>query len=417
MYFSTLVIPALGLASVVVAAPATKVKRDYDASACNNFPSLCDKSYADIVHLGAHNSPFVRNSDNGYSLAGNQFYNVKTQLDAGVRLIQGQVHDANGEIRLCHTKCELFDGGLLVDYLKDVKSWLDAHPSDVVTILLVNAANFPATKLKAVFDEATLSDLAFVPSAPLTPKTWPTLRTLIDAKKRLVSFISTTADEKAVPFLLDEFSYIFETPFEVFDAKKFVCTGDRPSSVSGQDKLKEAVDTRLGFMNRFLGDLLIEGTEVYMPKVDYVATLNSDNGDGNLKTGIETCEGEWGRKGGFAMVDFFDQGPAIKVVDAANGVTNPVNRVDPPANHETADKSLTAMTSSAGKLSKVADKAQDIVDDAKNAVKDVTEKVDVAKQDVVGKVDEAKKKVDDAGKTAEGIFGKVKSFFGIGRRV
>lgn len=41
------------------------------STACNNSPNLCDKSYGEITHLGAHDSPFVRTTDS--VLAGNQY--------------------------------------------------------------------------------------------------------------------------------------------------------------------------------------------------------------------------------------------------------------------------------------------------------------------------------------------------------
>lgn len=40
-------------------------------TACNNSPDLCNKSYGEITHLGAHDSPFVRTSDS--VLAGDQY--------------------------------------------------------------------------------------------------------------------------------------------------------------------------------------------------------------------------------------------------------------------------------------------------------------------------------------------------------
>lgn len=43
------------------------------STACNNSPDLCDKSYGEITHLGAHDSPFVRDSSTGNSLFGDQY--------------------------------------------------------------------------------------------------------------------------------------------------------------------------------------------------------------------------------------------------------------------------------------------------------------------------------------------------------
>lgn len=43
------------------------------STACNNSPDLCDKSYGEITHLGAHDSPFVRDSSTSNSVAGDQY--------------------------------------------------------------------------------------------------------------------------------------------------------------------------------------------------------------------------------------------------------------------------------------------------------------------------------------------------------
>lgn len=103
---------------------------------CNNAASLCSRRYDNVTHLGAHDSPFVRNKTNDYTGAGDQVYTSLQQLDYGVRLLTAQVHKVTGtdgqvQWRLCHTLCQLYDAGYFVDWLKDIKGWLDAHPNDV----------------------------------------------------------------------------------------------------------------------------------------------------------------------------------------------------------------------------------------------------------------------------------------------
>lgn len=48
----------------------------------------------------------------------------------------------------------LFDGGTAVNYLIKVKQFLDAHPNDVLTIIIANKADIPSNTFKAVFDKA-----------------------------------------------------------------------------------------------------------------------------------------------------------------------------------------------------------------------------------------------------------------------
>ena len=57
-------------------------------------------------------------------------YNTTYQLDAGVRLVSGQVHKSDSEWHLCHTKCELLDAGKLSTWLGHIKDWLDQNPND-----------------------------------------------------------------------------------------------------------------------------------------------------------------------------------------------------------------------------------------------------------------------------------------------
>jgi hypothetical protein len=64
-------------------------------NACNNSPDLCNRAYNNITHLGAHDSPFLRNAETSFSTSGNHYYNTTIQLDAGVRLLSAQIHKSN----------------------------------------------------------------------------------------------------------------------------------------------------------------------------------------------------------------------------------------------------------------------------------------------------------------------------------
>ncbi|KAF8425287.1 PLC-like phosphodiesterase [Tirmania nivea] len=397
------------LFSSAFAAPGRNglTKRQYDPAACNNHPSLCTKKYDQIYWLGAHDSPFIRHPENGYSVAGNQYFNVHTQLEAGVRLLQGQIHNEGGKPRLCHSECKMMDGGRLEDYLVEVKDWLDKHPSDVVTMLWVNADNMPAKDLEKYFVDTGMGALAYIPPhRPLKPGEWPTLKEMVDSGKRLVLFLSGGTDEAAIPWMLDEFQYMFETPFENFDPAKFTCAGDRPGSVKGPEMMQEAVDTRIGFQNRFLYDKKLEqlGLEIYTPDPKRQRQINSGDQTiaGNLKDGIEKCATEWGRRGGYILVDFFNEGNPIAVVDAANGFNDPRNRVNAPLSYENAPKELWQPTKSSGEMSLLFDKGADAVDEVVSPVKDV---VDDIQDEVEDKVKEVQGPIEDIKDDVKDLFG------------
>lgn len=74
----------------------------------------------------------------------------------GIRLLQGQGHENNGDLDLCHTSwcvyvlshngrstvtltpilssSGLLNGGSLTDYLTEVKAWLDDNPNEGILV-------------------------------------------------------------------------------------------------------------------------------------------------------------------------------------------------------------------------------------------------------------------------------------------
>ncbi|KAJ5619769.1 hypothetical protein N7510_003753 [Penicillium lagena] len=297
-------------------------------TACNNSPALCSKSYGEITHLGAHDSPFVYGSATGDSLAANQYYNTTTQLDAGVRLVTAQVHNSNGEWRLCHTLCELMDAGLLSTWLGNIKTWLDGNPNDVVTVLLVNSDSATASELNAQFQTANITDYAYVPqSSSSAPSSWPTLQEMINDGKRLVTFVASIDASEEAPYLMDEWTYLWETPYDVSTPTNYSCVPNRPPAVAGDTSTALSSD-RLPLMNHFLYSEGLSFIGVEYPNASYVSTTNAPSGGvGNLGSAATKCKSAWGgRQPTFILVDFFNQGPAIDTVDSLNNVTNAVGR-------------------------------------------------------------------------------------------
>jgi hypothetical protein len=219
MYFSSALLQTslLLLASTAFALPqqassTATASSSTSTTACNNSPALCSKSYGNITHLGAHDSPFVANSSNKFTSSGNQFYPSTTQLDAGVRLLTAQIHTVNSSdtstpLHLCHTDCSLYDAGTLVDWLSGIKTWLDTNPNDVITILLVNSMNVNAARLNTDFIQSGITKYGYTLTNDTATSGWPTLQTMISAGTRLVTFIADLPDNTGSSYLLDEFSY------------------------------------------------------------------------------------------------------------------------------------------------------------------------------------------------------------------
>ena len=207
---------------------------------------------------------------------------------------------------------------------------MDKNPNDVVTILLVNSDGASAATLHKEFVTADITKYTYTPPQTTAAiKTWPTLQSLIANNTRLITFIAdidpSTTQAANAQYLLNEFTFVFENPFENTSASNFSCVADRPSAVRGETS--EAVATgRLSLVNHFLDISLAFGIEV--PDIANAHLTNANSGVvGNLGDSAKACTTAYGRQPNFLLVDFFDQGNAIETVDKLNGIT-PVGRTD-----------------------------------------------------------------------------------------
>ncbi|KAJ5832946.1 hypothetical protein N7474_001257 [Penicillium riverlandense] len=307
-------------------------------TACNNSPALCSKSYGEITHLGAHDSPFVHSSATGNSLAGDQYYDTTTQLDSGVRLVTAQVHKSNGEWRLCHTLCELMDAGLLSTWLGKIKAWLDDNPNDggchrvagqlgqcnrVRTARAVPNRQYHRLRVRAQVVELRAILLAH---AAGDDRRWQAAGDLRCIDRRLRG--SAVPDGRVDVPLGESVRRLV--------ADEFLVRAEPPPAVAG-DISKALSSDRLPLMNHFLysEDLSFIGVEY--PNASYVSTTNAPSGGvGNLGSTATKCKSAWGgRQPTFILVDFFNKGPAIDTVDSLNNVTNAVGRPSGSASNST----------------------------------------------------------------------------------
>lgn len=111
---------------------------------------------------------------------------MASQLELGVRFLQAQTHEWDGGIEMCHTECLLLDAGPLSDFLAPVRTFLDANPDEVVSLLLTNGDAIAVSDFAAVFESAGLAGYAFAPNGTLALDAWPTLQQMIDDGTRLV---------------------------------------------------------------------------------------------------------------------------------------------------------------------------------------------------------------------------------------
>jgi len=277
------------------------------ATVCNGQAEFCSRNYGNITFVGAHDSYAIGPTS---QLGANQDQNVTQQLNDGVRMLQMQALLQNNEIFLCHTSCSLFNGGSLQDYLTIVKKWLDANPNEVLTLLIVNINNLPPTQYDTVFKAVGLDTISFVPSAtPITASGWPTLGSMINSGKRLVTFMDNGATS-AVPYILDEFTNMWETAFDVTNPA-FDCNVNRTQGDAA---------TQLSTINHFLDTTILNQL---VPDIQQLNVTNAASGTGSLGAQAGVCVAQNGRAPNFLLVDFYEfgGGSVFQVAATLNGVT------------------------------------------------------------------------------------------------
>ncbi|RDW91429.1 Tat pathway signal sequence [Coleophoma crateriformis] len=267
---------------------------------CNNFVEFCSRKYSNITEVSAHNSPFVKAGN----AAANQALDVTTQLNDGVRLLQGQMHFVNNVPHFCHTSCDVLDAGPITTYLAKVKTWVDSHPYDVVTILLGNGPYAPVTNYSSYIESTGLVNYAYVPSViPMGLNDWPTLASMILTGKRVVFFMDYQANQTAVPWIIDEFASMYETPFDPTD-RTFPCTAQRPPGVTyeSSQNLMLLVNHNLNF------DITLLSVSLLVPSTPLLNETNAVSGYGSLGLSAENCTATWGKPPKWLNVDYYNYG-------------------------------------------------------------------------------------------------------------
>ncbi|KAN0108491.1 PLC-like phosphodiesterase [Hyaloscypha variabilis] len=272
------------------------------AISCNGNPALCGRLYSNVTQIGTHDSAFV-----GILPTDNQYESLTSQLDAGIRFLQGQTHIKNSALEMCHTTCTEEDAGTLVSYLTTITTWMAANPNEVVTLLLTNGDSASVSLFGAAMASSGLSAYAYTPPSQLAIADWPTLQELIDNDTRLVMFLDYGADTATVPYILDEFSYFFETAYDVTDPTFSSCALNRPPGSSGAGLMM--------IVNHFL-DLDIFG--ILIPDNLADAQTNAATGTGSIGAQADLCITTWGRSPNLILVDDFNIGDVFTAQNTLN---------------------------------------------------------------------------------------------------
>ncbi|KAF8529779.1 PLC-like phosphodiesterase [Hysterangium stoloniferum] len=294
-------------------AKALPTKRN--VRACNGHAELCSRSYGNVTFMGAHDS--FAFSNNPLQLAADQSVDIPTQLGLGARLLQAQSHMNNGVLHFCHTTCSvltmttqaLFDGGTVASYLAIVKTFLDANPNEVLTLLFTNPEGADVKSVwDPIFKGAGIDQLAFIsPSVPVPQSAWPTLGSMIDSGKRVVVFLDAGADTSRVPYILPEFDMIWETPFDSTNSK-FPCSVDRIRGPLAQTE-------HMALINHFLD------SDVFGIDVPNKGAAGTTNGVPSILADAAGCARlNEGRNPNFVLMDWVNVGSGKAAVDKMNGL-------------------------------------------------------------------------------------------------
>jgi len=327
MYFAPV---AILVSSLLCAVPLEVHARFIStrATVCNGYSELCSKTLGNVTFVGAHDSYAVSPG----SVAANQDYNVTTQLNEGIRMLQIQAHNSSGVIHLCHTSCVILDAGTLSNYLSSVKTWLDGNPNEVVVILIVNSDNLPPSQYATVYQSVGLDSLSYSPTTATTDGSqWPTLGTLIDSGKRVLTFMDSNADFASVPYIIDEFSNIWETAYDVTD-QTFNCAVNRTGTAGN----------KMYLINHYLDTTeSLFGLTFPVPDKSLLNVTNAVSGYGSLGLQASQCGAEYSKYPTVILVDFYNYGggSVFQVAANLNSVTYVPHSVSPPVTSTTTSSS------------------------------------------------------------------------------
>lgn len=277
-----LLLPACGETT-----PAPQPAKIPPPSECNGHAELCSRRFDEVAFPATHNA--MSNFAEGWAAA-NQNFGMRKQLDDGIRAMLFDTYEWNDDLYLCHSVCALGHRPL-VEALKEVRTFLDEHPYEVLAFSIED--HITAAQTEQAFKAAGLAEMMYVHEAG-TP--WPTLYDMIVSGKRIVA---GAENEGTPPAWYHHFWDIaWDTPYSFAKPEDFNCSLNR--GTKGND---------LFLMNHWLSDPLSTPDRA---KVANEYSL--------LSARAKQCQTEGGQIPNFVAVDFYDIGALFKVVNELNGL-------------------------------------------------------------------------------------------------
>ena len=189
---------------------------------------------------------------------------------------------------------------------------MSGHPNEVVTILLTNPTGASPDIFRKAVERAGLGDKVYTPpNRAMNMGDWPTLQEMIDSKRRLVVFLDYGADQNKVPWLLDEFAFMWETPFSQTDPNFSQCRVDRPHP-------NIETGNRFSLINHTLNlDFLPGDDEVLVPAAILAEKTNSRE---SIMRQVRLCQAAHGKTPNVVLLDYVDKGNVIATQNILNNL-------------------------------------------------------------------------------------------------
>ena len=186
------------------------------AETCNEETFLCDRSVADVLFAGTHNS--MSAEQNGW-LGPNHIYPIPIQLSDGIRALNIDTYWWEEEAYMCHGYCSL--GAQPLQYATDaIAEFLSSHPQTVLIITF--QSTLTAEQTLTPFAASGLETELYTHT---TGEEWPTLSTLIQNQTRLLLF--SNSDGGRINGYMSQWEHWLDNPYSAESVSDFACTPDR----------------------------------------------------------------------------------------------------------------------------------------------------------------------------------------------
>lgn len=210
--------------------------------------------------------------------------------------VQGQVHWVNDTLYNCHTSCDLLNAGTFQSELEQIVGWLQENPFEVITMLIGNSDLAFVEDFVPAIENSGISQYLYTPKfIPQHKDQWPTLGEMILNNDRVVMFMDYYANQDSVPYIMEEFTHMWETPFSPQDMD-FPCTIERPPGLDPEEAHENFMYIANHNLNIAveLGAITGSADEPFL--IPNTAQLNNTNGQFNRRGQLEAAAANCTRK-------------------------------------------------------------------------------------------------------------------------